>query len=36
MVKLYVMMIHRGDITTEDVPAIWKEKVIAALNEDKD
>lgn len=34
MVKLYVMKIHQGKITIDDVPALWRDKVKAALAEE--
>ena len=33
MVQLYLMMIHRGSITITDVPALWRDKVEAALKQ---
>ena len=31
MVKLYVMKIHQGKMTIDDVPALWRDKVAAEL-----
>ena len=31
MVKLYIMKIHRGEMTIDHVPAMWRDKVAAEL-----
>ena len=31
MVKLYIMKIHRGEMTINDVPALWRDNVAAEL-----
>ncbi len=36
MVKLYVMKIHQGKMTIEDVPALWRDKVAAELAKEKE
>lgn len=33
MVKIYIRKILDGKITIDDVKPLWKDKVIAALNE---
>lgn len=33
MVNFYVKMIRMGRITIDDVPALWRDAVIAALDE---
>lgn len=32
MVKLYVLKIQRGELTIEDVPQYWRDKVETALD----
>ena len=34
MVKLYIMKIHRGEMTIDDVPALWRDKVAAELEKE--
>ena len=34
MVNFYVKMIRLGRMTIDDVPALWRDAVIAALDED--
>ena len=35
MVRLYIMKIHRGEMTIDDVPALWRDKVAAELANEK-
>lgn len=34
MVKLYIMKIHRGEMTIDDVPALWRAEVAAELEKE--
>ncbi len=34
MVKLYVMKIHQGKMTLDDVPVLWRDKVAAELTKE--
>lgn len=34
MVKIYVRKIREGLITIDDVPSLWREKVMEAMKED--
>lgn len=35
MVKIYVRKIRAGEMSLEDVPKLWREKVEKALNDSK-
>ena len=35
MVKLYIMKIHRGEMTINDVPVMWIRKVAFELEKEK-
>ena len=34
MVNFYIMRINAGKITLEDVPALWRDKVAAKMEEE--
>lgn len=35
MIKLYLMKIHQGKMTIEEVPALWRDKVAAELEKEQ-